>query len=133
LLAREAQHAKTGGQFVLGGLDIQVSRNFFGRQVSSFEANVDVNNDILQGKDGNSSYYNGVFIRAPAVSDLMNDSVQILATVIHSKSAKPVIVGVKQNNIMATAFHPELTNDLRWHKYFLELVLNSQFAQGVTV
>jgi len=110
-----------------------VSRNFFGRQVSSFEANVDVNNDILQGKDGNSSYYNGVFIRAPAVSDLMNDSVQILATVIHSKSAKPVIVGVKQNNIMATAFHPELTNDLRWHKYFLELVLNSQFAQGVTV
>ena len=116
----------------LGGLDIQVSRNFFGRQANSFEASIDIKDDNLKGKEGESDHYHGVFIRAPAVDGLISDDVKVLATIVHSKSSKPVIVAVQQNNIMATAFHPELTNDFRWHKYFLELVLNSQCPQSVT-
>ena len=117
--------------FKLGGLDIQVSRNFFGRQINSFEASVDIKDDNLKGKESNSSTYHGVFIRAPAVDDVHSDDVQILATIDHFKSTKPVIVAVQQKNIMATAFHPELTNDYRWHKYFLQLVISRQFGQCV--
>ena len=106
---------------------MQVSRNFFGRQVHSFEASLDIKDDNLRGNGMDTSH--GVFLRAPAVDALESDDVQVLATVVHSRSTKPVIVAVKQNNLMATAFHPELTNDFRWHKYFLELVLSSRVAK----
>lgn len=102
-----------------------MSRNFFGRQISSFESEIDIKDDALKGKGERADKYHGVFIRAPAVEALESDDVRVLATVLHGKSSEPVIVAVKQKNIIATAFHPELTNDFRWHKFFLELVLNS--------
>ena len=75
--------------------------------------------------------YHGVFIRAPAVSSCGSSEAEILGTIDHPKKADcPVIVAVKQGNIIATAFHPELTDDLRWHKYFLDLVIRKKKTAG---
>ena len=108
-----------------------MSRNFFGRQVNSFEAHLDIKAIELIGKEENScgSSYHGVFIRAPAVSECSSDNVEVLGTIIHQqRKDTPVIVAVKQDNVIATAFHPELTDDLRWHKYFLNLVIKEKIA-----
>ena len=85
----------------------------------------------LIGKEekGCGNSYHGVFIRAPAVSECTSATVEVLGTITHQqKRDTPVIVAVKQNNIFATAFHPELTDDLRWHKYFLNLVIKGKIA-----
>lgn len=94
-------------QPLLGLMDISVVRNAFGRQRESFEA--DLNIPILGEKP-----FRGVFIRAPAVKEIWGD-----AEVIAEFMGK--IVGVKQRNIIAVAFHPELTDDTRLHEYFLRM------------
>ncbi len=86
--------------------DISIKRNDYGRQIDSFETELSIK-DI-----GN---FNGVFIRAPVIKSFYN-GVQILSE--HRNS--PVMV--KQNNILITTFHPELTNDTRVHAYFLNMV-----------
>ena len=95
---------------LLDFLDVKIERNSFGRQKDSFEAN------ISMGPVGISSF-NGVFIRAPSVSETGSD-VEILA------KFNEKIVAVKQGNILATAFHPELTRDISLHKSFVKLVDN---------
>ncbi len=95
------------GQPLLGGLDVTVRRNAFGRQVHSFEAQVPVT-----GVDGP---VHGVFIRAPWVEGAGPD-VEVLAEV----DGHPV--AVRQGRLMATAFHPELTGDTRVHALFVDLV-----------
>lgn len=118
MLANDLENQKVGGQYHIGGLDVTVSRNFFGRQINSFETEVD-----LTGHLANKSTCYGVFIRAPAVVKCNSDQVQILATIsLPEKSSTPIVVGVQQNNILATSFHPELTEDLTWHKHFLRSV-----------
>ena len=97
-------------QPLLDVLDVKIERNSFGRQKDSFEAN------ISMGPVGISSF-NGVFIRAPSVSETGSD-VEILA------KFNEKIVAVKQGNILATAFHPELTRDISLHKSFVKLVDN---------
>ena len=92
------------GQESFGGIDMTVRRNAFGRQVDSFEGEIDFK-DI--GK------FNAVFIRAPWVEEV-GSGVEVLASV----SGHPV--AVRQNNLMATAFHPELTEDAKIHRYFLD-------------
>lgn len=92
------------GQETFGGLDITARRNAFGRQVDSFESELDFK-DL--GK------INGVFIRAPWVEDVGPD-VEILATT-HEHP-----VAVRQGRILATSFHPELTENNLVHKYFVE-------------
>lgn len=109
LLAKRATGQKQGGQPLLGGLDVTVNRNYFGRQVDSFEA-------MLLVKGFDPPECPGVFIRAPAITELGED-VEPLATL-----PGPVYVAVRQGPILATAFHPELTSDLRWHQLFLEMV-----------
>lgn len=94
-------------QPLLGLMDISVVRNAFGRQRESFEA--DLNIPILGEKP-----FRGVFIRAPAVKETWGD-VEIIAEFMGK------IVGVKQRNIIAVAFHPELTDDTRLHEYFLRM------------
>lgn len=94
-------------QPLLGLMDISVVRNAFGRQRESFEA--DLNIPILGEKP-----FRGVFIRAPAVKETWGD-VEIIAEFMGR------IVGVKQRNIIAVAFHPELTDDTRHHEYFLRM------------
>ena len=91
----------------LGAIDITVRRNAFGRQVDSFEADLDV-----LGLEGP---FHGVFIRAPFVEDV-GDSVNVLASV----NGHPVLC--QQGQVVVSAFHPELTADLRLHEQFLDLV-----------
>lgn len=103
--------ATTGSvQPLLGGLDITVSRNAFGRQIHSFEAPVDV--DLDQNRDQS---FPGVFIRAPLVVSAA-ENVRVFATF----EGQPV--GVQQGHLLGVAFHPELTTDTRIHEYFLRLV-----------
>jgi 5'-phosphate synthase pdxT subunit len=95
------------------GIDMTVRRNAFGRQVDSFEAAVAV--DGIPGDD-----FHAVFIRAPWVEEV-GEEVTVLGRVTSGPAAGR-IVAVRQGNLLATAFHPELTGDLRVHRYFVELV-----------
>jgi 5'-phosphate synthase pdxT subunit len=96
-----------------GGIDMTVRRNAFGRQVESFEGPVDIS-DISGGP------FDAVFIRAPWVERVSED-VQVMGRVTAGPAAGR-IVAVRQGNLLATAFHPELTGDLRVHRYFVEMV-----------
>ncbi|XP_029657998.1 probable pyridoxal 5'-phosphate synthase subunit PDX2 [Octopus sinensis] len=126
MLANQSEKQKIGGQSLIGGLDIVVSRNYFGRQVNSFQGKVKIVDKSLL-KENTPSYFEGVFIRAPAVVKVNSPEVSTLAVLPHSSKEKSdTIVAVKQKNIIGTAFHPELTEDLRWHEYFLKIVLSVQ-------
>jgi 5'-phosphate synthase pdxT subunit len=92
----------------LGVMDIQVRRNAFGRQVDSFEA------DLLIAALGKNPYH-AVFIRAPLI-EKAGSKVKVLA-----KLPGGVIVAAQQERLLVTSFHPELTDDLRFHKYFIKL------------
>jgi pyridoxal 5'-phosphate synthase pdxT subunit len=94
------------------GIDMTVRRNAFGRQVDSFEAPVEID-DIGGGP------FSAVFIRAPWVERVGAD-VQVLGRVSAGPAAGR-IVAVRQQHLLATAFHPELTGDLRVHRYFVEM------------
>jgi len=105
MLAREVSDGMAD-QVGLGLLDIAVRRNGYGRQVDSFEADIDVAD--LDGKA-----FHAVFIRSPLVES--TGDVEVIAT--HDGHA----VAVRQGRIVALCFHPELTNDLRIHRKFLEM------------
>jgi 5'-phosphate synthase pdxT subunit len=100
-------------QETIGGLDVTVRRNAFGRQVDSFEADLDV-----AGLGGGPLH--AVFIRAPWVEQA-GEGVQVLARVVGGP-ADGRIVAVRQGNVVATSFHPELTGDHRVHALFVDLV-----------
>ncbi|MFC4999767.1 pyridoxal 5'-phosphate synthase glutaminase subunit PdxT [Dactylosporangium cerinum] len=99
-------------QVPFGGIDMTVRRNAFGRQVDSFEGTVDIS-DIEGGP------FSAVFIRAPWVEEVGPD-VRVLGRV-NAGPAAGRIVAVRQQHLLATAFHPELTGDLRVHRYFVEM------------
>jgi 5'-phosphate synthase pdxT subunit len=109
LLASEIIDAGEPGReaCALGAIDMTVRRNAFGRQVDSFEADVS-----FQGLDGPA---HAVFIRAPWV-ERVGSAVEVLAT------ADTHIVAVRQGPMLATAFHPEVTGDLRVHRLFVDMV-----------
>jgi 5'-phosphate synthase pdxT subunit len=107
LLANEILDAKQG-QKSFGGLDITVRRNAFGRQVDSFESDIAF-------ADGSADLIRAIFIRAPWV-ERVGDGVQVLATV----DSHPV--AIRSQTLFATSFHPELTEDHRIHRYFIEEV-----------
>ena len=108
-----AKHLKDKRPNPLGLMDIEVSRNAFGRQIDSFETNLDI-----IGIDGPPMH--AVFIRAPIVTEIGN-GVEILAEVDQGKP-----VAVKQNRILATSFHPELTEDPRMHTMFANIAHSMQ-------
>ncbi|CCC57933.1 MULTISPECIES: pyridoxal 5'-phosphate synthase glutaminase subunit PdxT [Caloramator] len=89
-------------------MDIEVERNAFGSQINSF-----IENAIINGVSNNPIPL--VFIRAPYISRILSDDVTILGSV----GGK--IVAARQRNMLATAFHPELTDNLEFHKYFLDM------------
>jgi 5'-phosphate synthase pdxT subunit len=101
-----------------GGIDMTVRRNAFGRQVDSFEAEVP-----LDGVEGTP--FHAVFIRAPWVERVGPD-VTVLGRVPAGPGPEDRIVAVRQGNLLATAFHPELAGDLRVHRLFVELVRAAQ-------
>lgn len=92
----------------IGVMDIEVKRNAYGRQVDSFETDLSI---PVLGDDP----FRGIFIRAPIIEKI-NSKVEILCQ-IHGQP-----VAVKQGRLLACAFHPELTDDLRFHRYFLDLI-----------
>jgi 5'-phosphate synthase pdxT subunit len=104
----------TKDQQTFGALDITVRRNAFGRQVESFETDVD-----LVGIEGGPMH--AVFIRAPWVESIDN-GVQVLGAVVPPGLDESKIIAVRHHNVLATSFHPEVTDDLRIHRYFVNLV-----------
>ena len=100
-------------QQTLGGLDITVRRNAFGRQVDSFEEDLHIR--AIGGAP-----MRAVFIRAPWVEEVGED-VEVLARVEDGPAAGR-IVAVRQGSLMATSFHPEVTGDHRFHQLFVEMV-----------
>lgn len=155
LLAESANKSKSTGQELIGGLDVQVHRNYFGRQVESFEADLDL--PFL----GDAKPFSSVFIRAPVVEKILLSApstvdassdikvsaparqtteapVEVLARLPgraralrdRSVTAEDLgedgdIVAVRQGNVFGTAFHPELTSDARIHAWWLKQVLVS--------
>ena len=109
LLSKTAKDKVVGkiDQPLLDILDIKLERNSFGRQRESFESDISLNSIGIPS-------FNGVFIRAPSISDVGSD-VEILS------KFNEKIVAVKKNNVIAVAFHPELTTDISLHKYFVNL------------
>lgn len=100
-------------QPLLGAMDITVQRNAFGRQVDSFEIDLDI--PALKAVDPSGKPYHAVFIRAPLI-EAVHGSAKALSTLPDGR-----IVAAQQGKLLATAFHPELTRDKRFHQYFLEL------------
>ena len=106
ILAKELTDTKADVR-LLQAMDMQVERNAFGRQKESFERSVAIK--------GFTTPYNAVFIRAPIITKTWG-TCEVVARV-----GKEIVMA-RQNNYMALSFHPELTNDLRIHRYFLEML-----------
>ena len=105
---------KRGGQPTLGLMDIAVVRNAFGRQTESFETDLAVPNAVADGES-----VRGVFIRAPYISEA-GDAVRTLARF----DGKTVLA--QEGNLLASAFHPELTDDTRLHRYFVRMAAKAR-------
>ncbi len=100
-------------QPLLGLMDIKVARNAFGRQVDSFEAELDI--AALNQAAGRTEPFRAVFIRAPIIESVFGDA-KVLASLPDGR-----VVAAQQGRLLATSFHPELTEDARFHQYFLSL------------
>ncbi|KAF6806552.1 pyridoxal 5'-phosphate synthase subunit PDX2 [Colletotrichum sojae] len=154
LLADEANATKKGGQELIGGLGVRVHRNHFGRQIESFVADLDLP-FLSRGDGASkpaSAPFPGVFIRAPIVEKILSSSDTTITTTKQPAASSAVdilavlpgrkgmvdgvsqstgddsvgdIVAVRQANIFATSFHPELTDDVRIHVWWLEQVLQT--------
>jgi len=110
-------------QETIGGLDVTVRRNAFGRQVDSFESEL-----ALQGIDGGPM--RAVFIRAPWIEEA-GDGVEVLGRVVGGP-ADGRIVAARQGNLVATSFHPELTGDHRVHALFVDIVRSRTAERHIT-
>ena len=109
-------------QPLLGLMDIKVQRNAFGRQIDSFETDLDIP-ELKQATQTQEDYH-AVFIRAPIIESVSGDA-KVLATVPDGR-----IVAAQQGHLLATSFHPELTKDTRFHEYFLTLVDQERLKVG---
>jgi len=98
----------------LEAIDISVRRNAYGRQVDSFEADLDV--PALGAEP-----FHAVFIRAPVVEGV-GAGVKVLASVADEQTGRDMPVAVEQGTVLASSFHPELTDDTRFHAYFVDMV-----------
>jgi 5'-phosphate synthase pdxT subunit len=100
-------------QPLLSVMNIQVARNAFGRQVDSFEVDLDV--PALKAASNNESPFHAIFIRAPLIESVSGET-EVLASLPDGR-----IVAAREGKLLATSFHPELTDDDRFHRYFLEM------------
>jgi 5'-phosphate synthase pdxT subunit len=111
-----AHNVSDSSVVTLDAIDIVVDRNAYGRQVDSFET--DLNIDVLE--DG---LFHGVFIRAPVIQKVGN-GVEVLCRYDNR------FVAVRQGNVLACTFHPELTDDTRFHRYFRDIVRGDTVAES---
>jgi 5'-phosphate synthase pdxT subunit len=109
-------------QPLLGLMDITVERNAFGRQVASFEIDLDI--PVLNQIDPDGGPYHAVFIRAPLIESVQSPA-EILAKLPDGR-----IVAAQQGNLLATSFHPELTPDTRFHRHFVQMAVVRQTAHA---
>ncbi|MFO7944793.1 MAG: pyridoxal 5'-phosphate synthase glutaminase subunit PdxT [Anaerolineales bacterium] len=109
-LSKDAQRQ----QPLLGLMDITVERNAFGRQIASFETEIDF--PTLSRVSANQTPFHAIFIRAPLIESVEKGA-EVLATLPDGR-----IVAAQQDHLLATTFHPELTEDDRVHRYFLFMV-----------
>ena len=116
LLSRETDNA-LAGQPLLASINMRTRRNAFGAQRESFET-------MLAIPAIGPEPYHMVFIRGPVVEEV-GEGVEVLARI---DAPEPNIVAVRQNRLLATAFHPEVTGDLRFHEYFLGMVRDARAA-----
>jgi len=100
-------------QPLLGLMDITVQRNAFGRQVDSFETDLEI--DELKKASGTDHPYHAVFIRAPII-EAVHGKAKVLSALEDGR-----IVAALEGHLLATSFHPELTSDTRFHQYFVSL------------
>jgi 5'-phosphate synthase pdxT subunit len=124
LLADRLEKGKEGGQCKIGGVAITATRNSFGRQRESCEQVVRLHQpqlrQCLQGLENED--FPGIFIRAPGIASVDDpDKVTTLATKDNGE-----VVAVWQDNFIVTSFHPELTGDLRFHQFFLDIITNAE-------
>nr|BAL58004.1 SNO glutamine amidotransferase [uncultured Chloroflexota bacterium] len=122
-LARHIGQTGSGGHVIpnrLAVMDITVDRNAFGRQVDSFEA------DLYPAFDPEKRPFRAVFIRAPRIQ-AVGKTVEVLARLEDGS-----IVAARQGPLLVTAFHPELTDDARFHRYFLSMVVSTQPSTNKT-
>jgi 5'-phosphate synthase pdxT subunit len=110
LLSKDAHRS----QPLLELMDITVDRNAYGRQIASFETDLDF--PALESVSSETKPFHGVFIRAPLITSVEGDG-KVLSTLPDGR-----IVAAQQGHLLATAFHPELTDDDRVHRYFVQLV-----------
>lgn len=128
----------------IGGIDITCLRNAFGRQNQSHVTELDLSNEALRNAIGTtddvSGRFSGVFIRAPVIKTIDSQDVQVLCVHPAIKSGngdnsgitnveREQPAGVRQGNKIACSFHPELTDDCRWHAYFLLELLKTKFGE----
>lgn len=107
-LARSVHHSGRNGMETLSLMDIEVERNAFGRQVDSFETDLQV---PVLGEEA----FHAIFIRAPII-ERTGEQVEVLA-----KLSEGTVVAARQGKLVVTAFHPELSDDTRFHSYFLKI------------
>ncbi len=122
----------------IGGLHIECSRNIYGRQISSFESKVKLHLPMTHSSKGephppdhhalSHQECHGIFIRAPGIVKLNSPTVKILGTLRDEENS---IVAVQQDNLIATCFHPELTDDPTWHMYFVEQVIAKRYSSKI--
>jgi pyridoxal 5'-phosphate synthase pdxT subunit len=127
LLCEQASATKRGGQELIGGLDVKVHRNHFGRQLQSFMQDVELP-FLNDGEMEKPKPFPAVFIRAPVVDEMLEQSdstgrpIEVLAK-FPSHGEGDNIVAIRQGNVFGTSFHPELTNDIRIHVWWLKQVI----------
>ncbi len=117
-LSKDVRHH----QPLLGLMDIFIERNAFGRQVASFETDLEI--PVFQENSSGDRPFHAIFIRAPLIEKVQG-SAQVLAKLPDGR-----IVAAQQGRLLATSFHPELTGDDRFHRYFLSLVEREKNDQG---
>ncbi|KAI8969039.1 PdxT/SNO family [Mycotypha africana] len=119
MLAKEATGAKKGGQQLFNALDVVVNRNQFGSQKESFQTMLHLP-EIL-GEEP----FAAVFIRAPVIAEIKSPKVKVVGRLEqkHGQTEAETAVAVLQDHLFATAFHPELTNDLRLHEFFVDMAV----------
>ncbi|MCO5184065.1 MAG: pyridoxal 5'-phosphate synthase glutaminase subunit PdxT [Anaerolineae bacterium] len=111
-------------QPLLGVMDIAVERNAFGRQVDSFEIDLDIPAFHNNGQAKGTSLYHAIFIRAPKLVAVRGNAA-VIATLPDGTA-----VAARQGTMLVTSFHPELTDDTRFHQYFLEMVAETAKERG---
>ncbi|RKP07754.1 glutamine amidotransferase subunit pdxT [Thamnocephalis sphaerospora] len=128
LLSADALNQKKDGQALLGALPITVRRNRFGSQVDSFQIELQEPVEVLSEGDKGSAGFPALFIRAPVVEKVGED-VKVLTWLPRTSGESSEAVAVRHGDILACAFHPELTGDDRWHRYFVRMVADARRAR----